>query len=54
MQSLNNYITELTYRLKDAVPAKHANHPDAYHNFLKHEIEMAKAKIEAAKLEGTK
>jgi hypothetical protein len=51
-ESLNKYLAKMQDLLKSEIPPKHANRHQAYHNFLKKEIEMTKAKIEQAKLEG--
>lgn len=51
--SLTRYLDNLTSRLQDTtIPAKHINRVESYHNYLKHEIDMVKSKLEAAKLEG--
>jgi hypothetical protein len=54
LESLTKYLVDLKNKLTSPIPAKHVNSPETYKAFLKHEIEMVEAKLEAAKLEGVK
>lgn len=52
--NLTNYMNDMIDRLKGNTPEKHKDHPEQYKNFLKHEIELVKAKLDDARLEGVK
>ena len=50
--SLLKYMGRLEDKLNSPVTLKHAHRPDTYKEFLKREIAMVKAKVDAAVLEG--
>jgi hypothetical protein len=52
--SLQKYLTDLSNRLTAPVPEKHKDSEATYRYFLRNEIRMVNAKLEAAKLEGVK
>lgn len=50
--SLTKYLDRLNDKLTSPVTKKHTHHPDSFKQFLKREIDMVKAKLEVARLEG--
>lgn len=48
---LTKYMNDLSDKLNASIPDKHKDSPNTYKNFLKHEINLVKSKLEAAKLE---
>ena len=51
INKLVKYITDLTDRLSAPTPKKHENRPNEYREFLVRELNGAKTKVEALKME---
>ena len=52
LASLQRYLVNLSDKLSSPAPKKQQHRMRQYHEFLQREIDMVKAKLEAAKLEG--
>lgn len=52
LASLQRYLDLLNNRMTSLTPVKHLGHESAYREYLKHEIELVKTKLELTKLEG--
>jgi len=54
LNSLLKYAEDTKNRLEsEAIPAKHASHPEAYKAYLRRELEVVTRKIDGIRMNGT-
>ena len=53
-EKLVKYLNGLKSRLEDGIPNKHKDHPETFLAFLKREIRVVEAQLEAARLDSLK